>query len=139
MKASAGTRIFFFDNRIEEQDTTTSQTSSFFLRLIHFFLCLLFISCTAGRKSNAYGKCKMILDISAIEQATCDNIQRLFEFIHTLFSFHLFPFFLFFFSPHTYVLSLIVLHKQTIHCIYCMLFTIYGWIDLIIYPLALFL
>ncbi len=112
-------KALFFDKQNRRIGYYSDANVLFFLRLIPLFLCLLFISYTAGRKRIAYTNCEMILDISAIEQATCDNIQRLFEFIHTLFSFHLF---LFFYSSslslHTYVLSLIVLHKQTMHCIY---------------------
>ncbi len=51
MKASAGTRLFFLDNRIGYYQLANVLFS---LRLIHFFSCPLFISCTAGRKSIAY-------------------------------------------------------------------------------------
>ncbi len=116
------TRIFF-----REQDTTSLVT------VLLVFECLLFIGYISERKDITYGKHKLILDISAIEQATCHNIHHLFDFIHTLFSFH---FFFFLLSLYLCIPSLIALHKQTMNfiCI-CALHCIQ--MDLIIYPLAL--
>jgi hypothetical protein len=100
----------FFDNRIEEQDTTSLVT------VLLVFECLLFMGYVSERKDITYGKHKMLLDISAIKHATCHNILHLFEFIHTLFSFHFFFFFLL--SLYFCIPSLIALHKQTMNFIY---------------------
>jgi hypothetical protein len=144
MKASARTRLFslslslsLFDNSIGYYQCTN--VLSFPLRLIHLFLMFSVHKLHSRKEEHSIdSKCERILDISAIEQATCDNIQRLFEFIHTLFFFHLFLFF--YFSSlilHTYVLSLIVLHKQTMHCIY-VCSSLYTDGSILLYILSLF-
>jgi len=102
-------------------------------RSLSFFL---FITFHRGKEEQYM----MILDISAIEQATCDNIQVFFSSSFTLFFFHLILLRLRLCIPTYFHWLYYISKRKTMHCIHiCKPFTTYihGWIDLIIYPLNL--